>query len=277
MPVKSFSALIPLTVLLLVCTVVISAENVENNRAVIQKVLGGHHRNDADKLRDRYRHPVETLDFFEFKQHLTVVEIWPGLGWYTDILAPALKSHGVLYTAHFDPNSNIEFYRKYAKKFHQKIASDPENFSETRITILQPPEYMEIAPPGSADLVLTFRNVHNWMLAEKTHLFFQAMYRALKPGGILGIVEHRANPSAPHDPLAKSGYVHEQQVIQFAKQAGFQFVARSAINSNPKDEKNYAEGVWSLPPTLREGEKDRQKYLNIGESDRMTLKFRKPG
>lgn len=278
MAIKSLYNIAFVTFFLLVYAGLSTAEELENHRiAALQKILSGEHRSDKNKLRDPYRHPTDTLNFFEFKQTQTVVEIWPGLGWYTEILAPALKSKGVLYAAHFDPNSDIEFYRKYAKKFHQKIASNPEVFGETRMTILQPPEYMEIAPAGSADLVLTFRNVHNWMLAEKTALFFEAMYRALKPGGILGVVEHRADPSSPVDPLAKSGYVHEQQVIQFAKQAGFQFVARSAINANPKDEKNYAKGVWSLPPTLREGETNRHKYLNIGESDRMTLKFRKPG
>jgi predicted methyltransferase len=142
--------------------------------------------------------------------------------------------------------------------------------------VLAPPEKVAVAPPGSADLVLTFRNIHNWMNDGQAEMVFAAAYQALKPGGIFGVEEHRGNPAVPQDPKAESGYVNEDYVIKLAKDAGFELVARSDINANPEDTKNYPDGVWALPPTLKAGDVDRAKYLAIGESDRMTLKFAKP-
>lgn len=199
---------------------------------------------------------------------MTVVEIWPGAGWYTEILAAFLRQHGKLYAA-VAPGENTAAYR-------QKLAADPSRYGNVIIIELDPPEKLEMAPPGSADMVLTFRNVHNWMRRGYAEDVFKAMYRALKPGGILGLTEHRGDRTKPQDPKAATGYVQEDRVIKLAEQAGFQLAGRSEINANPKDTKNYPAGVWTLPPTLRLGDVDRSKYLAIGESDRMTLKFIKP-
>jgi predicted methyltransferase len=197
---------------------------------------------------------------------MTVVEISPGAGWYTEILAPFLKDHGKLYEAVGGGAG--------AKTFEDKLKADPAVYSQIIVTTLQPPAETEIAPAGSADMVVTFRNVHDWLPRGTTEDYFKAFYRALKPGGILGIEDHRADPSQPQDPKAKNGYVRQDFMIQTAEQAGFKLAGTSEINANPKDPRN--QPVWNLPPTLRQGDKDRDKYLAIGESDRMTLKFVKP-
>jgi predicted methyltransferase len=235
--------------------------------AALQKIADGPQRSAANKARDRYRHPVQTLTFFGLKPDMTVVEIWPEGGWYTEILAPYLKDQGKLYEA-LRPGSEAAFKRK--------MASDPARYSKITTTELMPPEHTEIAPPGSADLVLSFRNVHDWLAKGTAPMYFQAFYRALKPGGILGIVDHRASTKTPYDPKAKSGYVRESEMIDLAKAAGFKYIGSSEINANPKDDTIHPAGVWTLPPTLRLGKQDRAKYEAIGESDRMTLKFIKP-
>lgn len=243
--------------------------------AKLKSVIAGNHRTEADKARDQYRRPLETLTWFGIKDDMTVVELVPGGGWYTDILAPFLKERGVYYAAGFDPESDVEYMRRGAQRFKEKIDANAELFGKTQITVLAPNK-AEIAPAGSADMVLTFRNVHNWMAAGQAEAVFQAAYKALKPGGILGVVEHRGNPEVEQDPKAASGYVREDYVIKLAEDAGFKLVDRSEINANPKDTKDYEKGVWTLPPVLRLKEVDKEKYLAIGESDRMTLKFVKP-
>ncbi len=225
-------------------------------------------RSAQERARDQYRHPLETLTFFGIKPDMTVVEIWPGGGWYTDILAPYLRDHGKLYAA-ISSGEN-------ASEYKTKLADDPARFGRVVVTQLDPPDKMEIAPAGSADMVVTFRNVHNWMRGGSGEAVFKAMYAALKPGGILGVEEHRGDPSKPQDPKAASGYVREDYVITLAEEAGFILAGKSDINANPRDAKDYAKGVWTLPPTLRLGDTDKAKYLAIGESDRMTLKFIKP-
>lgn len=244
--------------------------------AALQTFIAGSHRSDADKARDQYRHPAETLSFFGVKDNMTVVEIWPGGGWYTDILAPFLKERGTYYTAGIDPESASEVGRATVQKYKEKLAANPDLFGKIKQTVLAPPTKTDIAPEGSADMVLTFRNVHNWMGRDQATTVFQAMYKALKSGGILGVVEHRAKTDVPQDPKAASGYVREDEVIKLAEQAGFKLVDRSEINANPKDTKDHPQGVWTLPPVLRLKEVDKEKYVAIGESDRMTLKFMKP-
>jgi predicted methyltransferase len=244
--------------------------------AALQTLITGSHRSEADKARDQYRHPAETLSFFEIKDDMTVVEIWPGGGWYTDILAPFLKERGTYYAAGIDPESASELGRTNAQKYKEKLAAKPELFGKVKATILDPPTKTDIAPEGSADMVLTFRNVHSWMARDQATTAFQAMYKALKPGGVLGVVEHRAKTDVPQDPKAASGYVREDEVIKMAEQVGFKLVDRSEINANPKDTKDHPQGVWTLPPALRLKEVDKEKYVAIGESDRMTLKFVKP-
>lgn len=261
---------------LLVSTLSASPLLADAGKEKLERIVAGEHRPAANKARDVYRHPIQTLQWFGLRDDMTVVEISPGGGWYTEIIAPFLKSGGKYYAAGFDPKSSVDFFRRGAQRFEEKLKAEPELYGEVVTTVLAPPDRLEIAPPGSADLVLTFRNVHNWMAAGTADDIFAAMYGALKPGGVLGVVEHRADPGQPLDPKAESGYVAEEQVIAFAQKAGFEFAGRSEINANPKDTKDHPEGVWTLPPTLRLGAQDRERYLAIGESDRMTLKFVKP-
>jgi predicted methyltransferase len=228
--------------------------------------------------RDAYRHPLETLKFFGLRPDQTVVEIWPGRGWYMEILAPYLHDHGRYYAA--IEAADIEGAPKEAKdnaaSLRKKIADDPARYGKVTLTELHPPQLTEICPPGTADVVLTFRNVHNWLEAGDQQAQFDVFFKALKPGGVLGVVEHRARPGTSLEESRKSGYMDEAYVKKLATAAGFRFDAESPINDNPKDTKDYPEGVWTLPPTLALGDKDREKYLAIGESDRMTLRFVKP-
>ena len=260
------------SLLFLFNTTIGAAEN-----TLLQHAIEGNHRSIEHKNRDQYRHPQQTLSFFEVKPDMTVVEIWPGgKGWYTEILAPYLKEKGKLYAAHFSANSDIPYFTKNLKKFEDKTKSQPEIYSNIAITVLQPPEFMEIAPAASADRVLTFRNIHNWMKHDQADSVFKAMYKALKSGGILGVVEHRAPEDTEQDPKAISGYVTEAHVISLAEKAGFKLIDKSEINANAKDTTFHPKGVWTLPPSLKLKGQDRENYLAIGESNRMTLKFTKP-
>lgn len=229
-------------------------------------------RTETNRARDVYRHPVETLNFFGLKPNMTVIEITPGAGWYQEILAPLLVQQGH-YIAAMPPasakegNGGTPQILKWQQE-HSEIAA--------KITTVELNPQAPLASPESADMILTFRNVHNWMATGDAQAVFNSFFAALKPGGVLGVVEHRANPHKRRDPKAKSGYVLEKDVIAMAKKAGFKLDAKSEINANPKDTKNYPEGVWTLPPVLRLKDKDRARYLAIGESDRMTLRFIKP-
>ena len=242
----------------------------------LQAAIDGDHRAAENKARDVYRHPAETLTWLGVEPDMTVVEIWPSRGWYTEILAPYLRDNGKLYLAGFDRTSDRDYVKKTLKILDDKLAAAPEVYGTPVMTELSPPDKVEIAPAGSADMVLTFRNVHNWMTAGTADAVFAAMYTALKPGGVLGLVEHRGDPDVEQDPQAESGYVTEAATIRMAEKAGFALVDSTEINANPKDTRDHPSGVWTLPPVLRLGDQDREKYLAIGESDRMTLKFRKP-
>lgn len=242
----------------------------------LQAVIDGDHRAAENKARDEYRHPAETLTWLGVEPDMTVVEIWPSRGWYTEILAPYLRDNGKLYLAGFDRTSDRDYVKKTLKILDDKLAAAPEVYGTPAMTELSPPDKVEIAPAGSADMVLTFRNVHNWMTAGTADAVFAAMYAALKPGGVLGLVEHRGDPDVEQDPQAESGYVTEAATIRMAEKAGFALMDSTELNANPKDTRDHPSGVWTLPPVLRLGDQDREKYLAIGESDRMTLKFRKP-
>lgn len=237
--------------------------------STLAEVIAGPQRTPAFKARDRYRHPLQDLEFFGLKPDMSVVEIWPSGGWWTEILAPYLHAHGTYYAALEQSSEDATF--------RDKLAAAPQYYDRVIVTRAAPPDHWQIAPSGSADLVLTFRNVHNWLAGGYEKDMFAAMYRALKPGGVLGLEEHRAAPGTTRADWVKTGYVSENYVIELAREAGFRLVAKSEINANPKDSKNYPKGVWTLPPTLAMGQKDRARYLAIGESDRMTLKFVKPG
>ena len=246
--------------------------------AELDKVLAGSHRSDANRARDVYRHPRQTLEFFGIRQDQTVMEIWAGAGgWYTEILAPLLREHGRYIAANWDPNSDLKVVQDSVSAFRTKLEGNPDLYDKVTVTALQYPGALNPVPPGSVDLIVTFRNLHNWLARdEAAPAMLKAMYAALKPGGVLGIVDHRADPAAPADPKAKNGYVGESYAIELAKSAGFEFIGSSAINANPNDTRDYEQGVWTLPPTWRLGDKDREKYAAIGESDRFTLKFVKP-
>lgn len=242
-----------------------------------QDILGGDQRSEQNKVRDVYRNPKRTLEFFGIKPGMTVVEISPGQGWYTEILGPYLKEEGTLYLSRFSEDSDREYYQNANKALFEKMSAHKDKYGKIEYTTFEPPKMMgPVAPANSADLLLTFRNVHNWMKVGKEKQAFKEFFSALKPGGILGLVEHREKLTKIQDPKAKSGYVREDFIIELAQSVGFEFISKSEINANYLDVANYPEGVWSLPPALRLKENNRAYYLSIGESDRMTLKFRKP-
>ncbi len=227
--------------------------------------------------RDQYRNPEATLNFFEVTPQSTVVEISPGAGWYTEILAPLLAAEGLYYAAHF-PETATGFGQRSRAAFMEKLAANPQ-YSKVQVTEFAPTPGISIAPASSADVVLTFRNLHNWYMAggeDAMLTAFSHFYTALKPGGVLGIVEHRLPEAKLTSDWSRSGYMPQSLTITLAEKAGFTFESSSKINANPKDTADHPSGVWTLPPSLRLGEQDREKYLAIGESDRMTLKFRKP-
>jgi predicted methyltransferase len=230
-------------------------------------------RSAADVARDPVRHPVEELTYFGLKKNQTVVELWPGGGYWTDILGPYLAPHGHLYAALPPPGDKGE--SASVTKWRARFSAQPERYGTIVATTLGDGHF-DIAPPGSADLVVTFRNLHNWMDDGYAPEALAACYRALKPGGILGIEEHRGRNDQPQDPKAKSGYVRQDYTIQLAKQAGFVLVGSSELLANPRDTKDWVDGVWTLPPTLSQGDKNRDVYLAVGEADNFLLKFRKP-
>jgi len=224
--------------------------------------------------RDPARHPAEELTFFGLNPKMTVVEVWPGGGYWTEILGPYLKTSGHLIAAVPVRGESAE-EDKGTQAWRTKMEAAQDHIGTIKITGLGKGHY-DVAPPNSVDLIVTFRNFHNWMDGGYAEDALKGFYTALKPGGILGIEDHRGPDTKPQDPKAKSGYVRQDYTIELAKKAGFEFVAASEINANPKDTKDYPEGVWTLPPTLTMGDKDKAKYVAIGESDRYTLKFRKP-
>ena len=230
--------------------------------AALAKAIAAPHRTADFVERDKARKPQEELEFFGIKPTMTVVEIAPGGGYWTEILAPYLQEKGTYYTA-MSP--------KAAENFQKKLDGKPEVYGKVKVTSMT-----EVAPAGTADLVLTFRNVHNWMGGGNVDQVFSSFFTALKPGGVLGVEEHRGSNSVPQDPKAASGYVREDYTIQLAEKAGFKYLGKSEILANPKDTKDYPKGVWTLPPTLSQGEADRAKYVAIGEADNFVLKFEKP-
>lgn len=243
----------------------------------LQAAIAGSARTPANAARDSARHPYETLRFFGIKPTMTVVELAPGGGWYTEILAPYLRDQGKLIAAGSDPQGS-EGARRSAARFQQKLDTNPAAFDKVEIGAFAPPATYRIAPKGTADMVLTFRNIHNWIPIGEDGMqtLFKQVYDSLKPGGVFGVVEHRLPASKEQDAKASSGYIHEAYVIKLAEGAGFKLAGKSDINANPKDTADHQGGVWALPPTYGNKDVDRAKYEAIGESDRMTLKFVKP-
>ncbi len=247
----------------------------ENTSLISADILQGPDRTPAYVTRDKSRHPGGTLTFFGVEEGMTVVEIWPGGGWYTEILAPHL-SEGKLVAAHFAKDSALKYFLDSRRAFKEKLKAYPDLYERVELGEFSPNNSRLTVPDGSADRVLTFRNVHNWLRNKNEAAAFALFFKALKPGGILGVVEHRAKPDTDWETMKTSGYMTEAYVIELAEQAGFVLDGISEINANPKDTTHHPKGVWTLPPTLRMKDKDRAEYLAIGESDRMTLRFIKP-
>ncbi len=261
-------------VLLVAATSAFAASSPAPKDKALAQAIAGSHRSPQFVERDKFRKPQAELEFFGIKPNMTVVEIWPSGGYWTEILAPYLKDKGTLYTAIF-PAAMSERTAKAAEEWKAKLASKKDVYGDVKVSEFGKGAY-EIAPPGSVDMVLTFRNVHNWMPMGFVDDAFPAFFKALKPGGILGVEDHRASTDKPQDPKAESGYVREDYVIALAEKAGFKAMGKSEINANPKDTKDWPKGVWTLPPTLRLGDQDKDKYLAIGEADNFVLKFQKP-
>lgn len=239
--------------------------------AALRQAVQAPSRSAAFLARDSARHPLQELSFFGVTANASVVEIWPGGGYWTEILAPLLRQSGT-YRLALPPAAGSAADTPLGRK----LAADPATYGRVMLTELGPNHY-DIAPPNSADFVLTFRNLHNWMKGGNASEVLAAFYRALKPGGILGFEEHRGSAARPQDPQALSGYVRQDYATALIERAGFKLVGSSEVNANPKDTTDWPKGVWTLPPELRMGEVDRAKYLAIGEADNFVLKFRKPG
>lgn len=250
----------------------------------LEAAVAGAWRTPEDRARDAWRHPVESLKFWGLKPGQTVVEFWPGAGWYTDIIGPFLAATGGrLYAANLQTQAGDAAAAAVVEAFRRRIGEKPKLYGDVEITAFGPTS-AGVAPAGAADLVLFLRNLHNWMAAGIAEKAFRDAYAALKPGGALGVEEHRATAGAVPNVLATDGYVQQPYVIKIAQEAGFQLAAASEINANPKDTKNYPFGVWTLPPVRRSSPRgaadnpnfDHARYDAIGESDRMTLRFIKP-
>ena len=243
-------------------------------------ILLGDWRSPENAARDRFRNPRETLSFFGVGPSQTIIEISPGGGWYTEILAPLAQGKGRYIGAVNDPATGsseraVEYHTNANSRLREKLAAHPDAYGDATLVEIDPnaPVFGE---PGSADVVLTFRNVHNWVMAGNEAAMFAGFFAALTPGGVLGVVEHRAAPGRTLEEVKSSGYLPEDYVIGLATAAGFVLEAKSEINANPADTKDHPNGVWTLPPGNRHDEADKARYAAIGESDRMTLKFVKP-
>jgi predicted methyltransferase len=244
-----------------------------SGKAALQAVVKGPQRRPADVARDKYRHPVETLDFFGFKPTMTVLDVGPGEGWYTAILAPALAKQGQYVATTNDPNGPADQRATfYGQRFRAFLEEAPEIYGKVQSLVVDP-KAPKLDKDSAVDLVIVMRGVHGMINGGTLGSWLAEIHRALKPGGVLGIEEHRASADADPTVSAKKGYVPEKWLIEQVEAAGFKLAGKSELNANPKDTKDYPEGVWTLPPTLRLGDKDRDKYTAIGESDRMTLKF----
>ena len=241
---------------------------------LINEAIEGEHRTKENKARDIYRHPKETLLFFGIKLNMSVLEILPGRGWYTEILAPVLKTSGQLTVASFGNNHPNDYLRDVHLKYINHLNKDPIIYGNIRHVVFnEENHYLKGVDSNSQDMVLTFRNTHNWIKYGGVENIYQSFHRVLKKGGILGVVQHRARNDDDVKESAKNGYVPEKYLINLAEKIGFELVEKSEINANPKDNKVHPKGVWTLPPILRLGDSDKKKYLEIGESDRMTLRF----
>ncbi len=246
--------------------------------ARLEAASHGDHRSDKNKARNQYRNPIGTMAFFGLQPNMTILEIGPGGGWYTEVIAPAMRDTGVYIAGSYDVE--IEGQPKYRYRQHQallgRIKDQPELYGQIKVASYSPPESRNLWQQNSVDMVVTFRSSHGWTREGMIDDVYSDFFKVLKPGGVLGVVQHRAPADGDVIAWAKKGYVSEARVIQAAEKAGFLLDAKSEINANSKDLKDHDEGVWRLLPTLSLGDQDREKYMTIGESDRMTLRFKKP-
>lgn len=251
--------------------------NMEIGSMSLQEAIDTPSRQPNNRQRDQYRNPAATLEFFGIEPDMTVVEVWPGAGWYTEILAPFLAAEGTYYAAHFPTETESDYFRT-ARSNYLQFTQSSNVYSNIQITEFSPGSEHDIAPEGSADLVLSFRNLHNWYMSDQEEGLANALdafYTALRPGGTLGLVDHRLPEDRDGEEAASSGYIKQSWVIETAEAAGFEFVEESDINANDRDSADHEGGVWSLPPTSRNAD-EASDLLEVGESDRFTLKFRKP-
>jgi predicted methyltransferase len=238
----------------------------------LERLAAAPHRSARNVARDAARHPVEVLRFFDVRPHHTVVEILPGsAGYYMEILAPFLREKGRYIAADRDGTAAPQYLADH-QRLLARLKAEPALYGEVRVTQFNADRH-EIAPAGSADFVLTFRNLHNWLERGELEGALRAFHKALKPGGVLGVVDHRGRAELTQEAQMKSGYVREDVAIALIERAGFRLAGRAEVNANPRDTKDHPEGVWTLPPTYRLKDRDRAKYQAIGESDRFTLKF----
>ncbi len=246
--------------------------------AALRAVLASPHRTPAFAARDGWRHPYETLRFFGLQPGMTVVELSPGGGWYTEILAPYLRERGRLILAADDPESIHAYYRRSAERLRAKLGARPELYGKVQLAVLALPQQLQFAAPGSADLVLTFRNVHNWAAEgdDAVKAVFKSVYDSLKPGGVFGVVDHRLPAGRAQDAKASSGYLQVAYVQRLAESVGLRLDGASEVNANPRDTADHPGGVWALPPSYANKDADKARYEAIGESDRFTLRFVKP-
>jgi predicted methyltransferase len=243
--------------------------------SALDVILAGNQRTAADRARDPFRHPKETLLFFGIRPGTRVLQVWPQSGWYTKIIAPLVRARGRYYAAVIAADPGSRFLAARLARYRQLLASRPDLYGQVKV-VRFPLDGADVVPPGSVDMVLSFRDLHEWMALGDAQEALATVYRALSPGGVFGVVDNRGNPAVPQDPRAKNGYVRQDYAIGLIEAAGFRLVASSEVNANPKDTKSYPAGVWTLPPDYRLGKIDRARYEAIGESDRFTLKFVKP-
>ena len=240
---------------------------------VLNQAIAGEHRSAKNKARDNQRHPKETLMFFGIKPGMKVLEILPGGGWYTEILAPTLKDQGQLTVASFGADNPSDYLRNVHNRYIAKLESNPDIYGQVKTEVFEDEGYLVNVASGSQDMVLTFRNSHNWIRFGGIEQAYKSFSRVLKKGGVLGIVQHRAATGSDVKQAAEKGYVPEAYLIELVESMGFKLVAKSEINGNAKDSKNHPSGVWSLPPSFRDKDSSRERYQAMGESDRMTLRF----
>ena len=245
----------------------------EDTSAELDSVIKGSHRDARNVARDIYRHPKETLMFFDLQTDMKVLEILPGRGWYTEILAPLMKDSGDLTVASFGDTHPTKYLRNIHIDFMKKMNADPDTYGKVKTVVFNKDGYLADIPDNSMDMVVTFRNTHNWIRYGGIEEIYAAFNRVLKPGGILGVVQHRANKGGDAKITAEKGYVPEKYLIRLIENTGFELVKKSEMNANSKDTKDYLKGVWTLPPSYRGKDNNRDKYTAIGESDRMTMKF----